>query len=105
MRIHTPHVELIRSQKMRSTDRIITIRPVEGKKPTSGTGLVDSGLFTGSNRLHAIQNTETTLWSLKYERGVLPIPLKAKWTSFTGLMNYLRKYFGNRNLEIVEVID
>lgn len=90
---------------MRATDRIIMIKPMGGKKPTSGTGLVDSQLFTGGNKLHAIQDTNTTLWSLKYERGVLPIPLKAKWTSFSALMAYLKRYFNNRNLEIVEVID
>lgn len=92
-------------EKMRSDDRIIKIRPMAGKKPTSGTGLVDPQLFTGGNQLHAIRDPLTTMWSLKYERGALPTPLKQKWTSMNSLLGFVTKYFKTRNLEIVEVID
>lgn len=103
--IHIPDRNKMRSDKMRSTDRILVIKQMPGKKPTSGTGLVDPGLFTGTNQLHAIQDSLTTMWFLKYEHGVLPAVLRNKWTSFNSLLGYVKEYFRKRNLLITEVIE
>jgi hypothetical protein len=104
--IYIPDRDKIFKEKMLSNDRILVIRPMDGKKPTSGTGLIDVSLFsTGGNQLHAMRDPLTTLWYFKYERGVLPTPLKQRWTSWTAMLAFATKYFKNRNLQIVEVID
>lgn len=103
--IYVPNLVVLKKEKMRSEDRVLVIKPKEGKKPTSGTGLVDSQLFLGGNQLHAIRDPLTTLWYLKYERGVLPTPLKQRWTHFNSLLTYVTNYFNKRNLNITEVID
>lgn len=84
-----------------ATDRIIELRPIEGKAKHN-TGLVDKTLFTGGNRLHAIQNNG--LWILKYDNGSLPGALKQSFTNFNILYRYLDNYFRGRNVEIKEVI-
>lgn len=91
-KVHSPHRELI-------------VKPMEGKKAKqSSTGLLDPGLFTGTNSLHAYMD-ETGLWFCKYERGILPEPLKQKFTSINKLVVFVKDYFGKRNLEITEVKD
>lgn len=91
--------------KMRSPDRVLMLRPAEGKTALSSKGMLDNRLFKGENKLHAIMDTQTCLWSLKYEIGGLEAPLKQQWTSFNQLMKYLREYFNRRNVEITEVVD
>lgn len=95
--------ELTRGQ--RATDRVLVLRPIEGKRPLSSTGLVDTRLFTGANNLHAVMNQRTCLWNLKYDSGGLPDPLKQRFTSFDRLKQYADGYFRKRGIEIVEVID
>src|SRR5689334_1977509 len=91
--------------KNRSVDRIITLRVMDGKKPTSSTGLVDPRLFNGTNQLHAVQEISTGLWYLRYEQGAVPQVLKQKFTKFSKLLEFATNYFKERNIEIVEVID
>lgn len=91
--------------KNRSTDIILVLKPVDGEKPKSVTGLVDPRLFTGENRLHAIMNTQTCLWHLAYDNGILPGALKQQWTGWDPLYKFTTAYFKRRNIEIVEVID
>jgi hypothetical protein len=93
------------SSKERNTDRILILKPIEGKAPISSTGLVDTRLFSGENKLHAIQDPTNLLWSFKYESGGLPNPLQQRFTNFTTLLDFATKYFKKRNVEIVEVID
>jgi len=89
--------------KMRSQDRILVLRKVN---PKLGTGNVDTRIFTGDNKIRAVLDPPTTMWSFKYEQGgVLPEPLKGKFTSFKGLLNHAGSYFAKRNIEIVEVQD
>ena len=95
----------IEKQKMRSTDRILVLQPMEGKKATTTTGLVDTRLFKGGNRLHAVRDKTTSLWYMKYDEGILPDPLKQKFTSFKSLADYARAYFEKRNIQIVEIQD
>ena len=89
-------------EKNNSPEREIVLRPMEGKKPLNGIGLVDPRLFKGSNKLHAIM-AEDGLWYCKYADGNVPEPLKMKFTTVNKLVNHVRTYFENRNIEIVEV--
>ena len=91
--------------KMRSKDRVLVLNVMDDKKPKSSTGMVDTSLFTGGNKLHAKMEDDTCLWYLKYDNGILPQPLKVKFTSFPQLKRHAEEYFKNRNIEIKEVID
>jgi len=91
--------------KMHSADRVIVLEPIEGKATLSATGLTDNRLFTGENRLHAIMDPQTCIWTMKYDEGGLPAGLKGQqFTSFGKLLNYAREYYKRRNIEIKEVI-
>lgn len=88
--------------KMRSPDRILVLTIVDPKLPT---GLVDPQAFAGTNPLHAKRDDTYGLWYLQYERGVLPEPLKQKFTSFKALLKHSGEYFAKRNIDIKEVKD
>lgn len=91
-------------EKMRSGDRILVLEPVDGKAKST-TGIVDNRIFKGENALHAIQHPENSTWSFKYERGILPTPLKQTFTNFNMLYRFADDYFRKRNIKIVKVID
>jgi hypothetical protein len=92
--------------KERKSDRILVIKPIDGKTPLSSTGLLDPRIFTGEgNNLHATMDTSNCIWYFKYENGGLPNELKQRFTSFNKLMDFAEIYFNKRNLKIVEVID
>ena len=93
------------SSKNRSSDRVLVLKLIDGKKPLDSIGLVDKRLFTGENKLHAIMDTQTCMWTLKYDMGGLPQPLKQRFTTFTKLLEYTRNYWKTRNIEISEVQD
>lgn len=90
--------------KNNTTDRIITLKPMEGKTVVSTSGKVDQRLFSGENRLHAIRDAEYGLWTLQLEHGSLGQALNQRWTSFPKLYEAAKQYFGRRNVEITEVI-
>lgn len=90
---------------MRSEDRILVLKPIEGMGPRDSIGNIDHRLFKGENKLHAIQDPRTCMWSLKYEDGRLQEALKQKFTNFKTLLDFTREYFKKRNIEITEVID
>lgn len=90
--------------KMHSPERELVIRPMAGKKPDATTGLVDTRIFKGENSIKAIMG-EDGLWTMKYQHGILPEPLKCAFTSLSRLLTHTRTYLGKRNLEIVEVKD
>lgn len=90
---------------MRSPDRILVLKTIDGEKPLSSKGLVDPRLFTGENKLHAVMDMQTTLWHLKYDQGIVPPPLKCQFTSFKMLRQHATEYFRSRNIEIVEIKD
>ena len=89
---------------LRSTDRIIVLKPIEGKTTLRASGLTDSTLFTGGNRLHALLD-ESGIWSLQYEKGIIEEVLKQKFTSFPRLMKHATDHYRKRNIKIEEVID
>lgn len=91
--------------KMRSPDRILVLSVIDGKAARSSTGMIDPKLFTGENKLHGKMDTATTLWYFQYENGILPQPLKTKFTSFKALKKHADDYFKTRNIEIKEVLD
>lgn len=90
---------------IRSNDRILELAVIDGKSPLSSTGMVDTRLFTGGNRLHAVMDPENCLWRFKYDDGVLPGPLKGIFTSFKTLRKFAEDYFSKRNIKITEVKD
>ena len=91
--------------KLRSDDRVLVLRPIEGKATVSSAGITDNRLFTGENVLHARMDVDSCLWELSYEKGNLPPALKTKFTSFKSLKAFAETYYKNRNIEIVEVRD
>lgn len=88
--------------KMRSPDRILLLEKIDPKSPT---GMIDPEVFAGNNPLHAKRDDQAGLWYLQYERGVLPEPLKHRYTSFKDLLKYAGVYFAKRNISIRAVRD
>lgn len=95
---------LIPNNKISSTDRVLVLEVVEGEKALSSTGLVDTRLFTGENKLHAVLDPSSMLWHLKYDDGILPQPLKQQFTGFGAVLKFCEDYFSKRNIRIKEVI-
>lgn len=93
---------LSEESKMATPDRVLTLRVMDGEKPKSSTGNTDPRLFTGDNKLHAVMDTQTTLWKLKYDQGDVPQPLKCQFTSLKMLKQHAREYYKTRNIEIVD---
>ena len=91
--------------KMHTLDRIIVLKPMEGKTPVSSTGIADKRLFTGENRLHALFDIATGMWYLRYDNGNLPGALDVKYISLPELLDYVKQYFARRNVEIVDIQD
>lgn len=89
--------------KMHAPERELVIQPIAGKKVLDA-GLVDPGIFKGTNKLRAFMN-DHGLWFMKYEHGLLPEPLKQQFTSISKLVAFTKDYLGKRNLEVVEVKD
>lgn len=94
--------------KMRSSDRIFKLEVIDGTKPKSSIGMVDPRLFkegTEANRLHAIMDLETSLWTLKYDKGAIPSALEGRFTGFQKALDHARTYFATRNIQITQVKD
>lgn len=91
-------------QKMRADDRVLVLEPIDAKAKST-TGLVDTRLFKGENSLHAIRHPEYSSWTLRYEHGIIPQPLRQTFTSFNALYKYADDYFKRRNIKITKVID
>lgn len=92
--------------KMRSPDRVLVLSVIEGKKPLNTLGIADPRLFTGENKLHAVMDQQTTLWTFKYEQGAVPEALRRlSFTSFKMLKQYADDFYNKRNIVIKEVRD
>lgn len=90
--------------KPSSPDRILILEPMDGK-PLDTRGIVDPRLFKSGedgNKLHAVMDTETTLWTFKYEKGIVPPALKGSFTGFRALMKHAVEYFKQRNITVTE---
>lgn len=89
---------------MLTADRILALEPLDLNKSTlTNTGLVDNRLFTGENRLHAIMDVQTSLWSMRYDAGIVPQPLQQRFTSYGRLKKHAEEYFKKRNIRVKEV--
>lgn len=97
--------ESFEAAKMRSTDRVLVLSVMDGKKPLDSIGNSDKRLFTGENKLHAIVDTQSMLWKLKYDMGAVPQLLQGVFTSFAALKKHAEGYYKLRNIEIKEVKD
>lgn len=97
--------ERVENDKMRSDDRYLVLKPLDGLKPKDVTGRIDPRLFSGENKLMACMDTQTTLWQLKYEYGQMSPAFNQKFTSFKQLKQFADTYFKRRNMQIVEVKD
>lgn len=95
----------MKARKYSEPVKQLVIRPIEGVSTKSTTGLVDNRLFTGKANVYAVRDTQMNIWALKYSQGILPQPLKQKFTRFEDLKEFADGYFKRRNLQIVEVID
>ena len=91
--------------KMRSYDRVILLKPIEGKEVISSTGKVDPRLFNGGNKLHAVYNVTTGLWDLKVENGSIAGGLQGSFSEFESLLTHVTSYFNRRNIEVTGVQD
>jgi len=91
--------------KMRSPDRILVLKPIDGKKPLNTSGVADPRLFNGENKLHAVMDEQSCLWKLKYDMGIVPEAMKGTFTGFKALKKFADEYYGRRNIQIVEVKD
>ena len=89
--------------KNHSPMRELVLKPFEGKL-VKGNNLVDPGIWKGTNSLKIIQD-ETSLWGFKFDKGVLPDPLKQRFTSVTKAIRFATDYFAKRNIELTEVKD
>jgi len=96
-------VEERRRNKMKSDDRILVLRPIDGKTALSSTGSVDKRLFNGENKLHAIYDDVKGMWTMHYDVGGLPGGLQHQFTEFSPLLEHARNYFKRRNVEITQV--
>lgn len=84
--------------KMTSDDRILVLEITDGKK--ANDSLVDA-----NNNLHAIL-LQNNLWTLKYEHGFLPGPLKGlSFTNFNLLLKHVKEYIERRGMKVKEIVD
>lgn len=91
-------------EKMHSPTRELKIALKEGKTAKNSSGLIDTRLFNGENKLFCIMD-EYGNWFFKYQNGLLPEPLKCKFTRVSKAVEYAKQYFAKRDLEVTEVKD
>lgn len=89
----------------KSSDRILILRPIEGKYTKNSSGDTDTRLFRGENNLHVIMDPANCLWYFKYDTGAVPGALNQRYTSFREAYVHAEGYFKKRNVQIVEVKD
>lgn len=90
---------------MISYDRVLVIEAIDGKQKLSSTGLVDSRVMTGENSVRVVRDPQTCLWSIRYDQGIMPAPLRGQFTSFPKALAHAESYFSRRNMRVKEVRD
>lgn len=86
---------------MRSNDRILILEKIDKEKKNHS--LVDPKTLEGKNPLHIYM--EQGMWYFRYEHGLVPGPLRDRYTSFKVAKDAAEAYFLNNNIRIVDVID
>lgn len=89
--------------KMLPDDRTFILKPKPGEKALKASGSVDSRIFTGENKLHAVKDIRKGCWYLRYDNGGTPEGLKGEWTEWNMLIGFVAAYFDKRNIEIVAI--
>ena len=89
----------------RARERELVLKTIDGKQAKNSTGMVDPRVLSSEVKLFAVLDPTHMLWSLKYTAGVLPQPLRERWTSINTLRQQVGEYFKTRNIEIVEIRD
>ncbi len=89
--------------KNQTSDRILILKVKPGKEGTNSKGLTDPRLFKGENRLHAFVDPVTMLWRLRYDFGIIPDEFRRSWTKFNLLLEFVTKYYEQRNIDIVDI--
>lgn len=87
---------------MKSNDRILILEKID---PKGKTDMIDPQVFEGKNNLHAVMDPSNCMWSLKYEHGLPPEPLRSRFTNFQTAYDTATRYFTTKNIKIVEVQD
>lgn len=95
--------ENVVEQKNHAPIRELVLKPMEGLS-VKGSNLVDPGMWKGTNSLKTIQD-ETSLWGFKFDKGILPDPLKQRFTTVTKAVAFAKSYFAKRNIDLIEVKD
>lgn len=96
-------VEERRRGKMKSDDRVLVLRQMEGKPSLAADGAIDKRLFKGENNLHALYDVDNGCWKMAYDMGGIPGGLQGRFTTFDQVVSTARAYFNKRNVEIVEI--
>lgn len=91
---------------IRSSDRILKLEVIDGKKPLSVLGNVDTRLFSGGQDLHCKMDPDTTLWYFQYsQNGILPDALKGRYTGFKAALKHAEDYYVRRNVRVSQIRD
>lgn len=91
---------------VRSTDRVLSLEVIDGLAPKGSTGLLDTRLFTGEQKLVLKMDPQTCLWHFQYSNnGILPEALKGRYTGFRPAIKFAENYFKSRNVRIKEIKD
>lgn len=91
--------------KMAKSDRVFELEVVDGTLPKASTGMTDTRLFKGGNKLHIVKNTETNFWSFVYDEGIIPPNLRCNFTNFKIALRHAELYYQGRNLKLKEIDD
>lgn len=99
--------DLLESEgNLRATDRILSLEVIDGKAAKSTLGLLDPRLFDGKQKLHLKMDISSGLWNFQYDtNGILPEPLKGRFTSFNKGLEHAQQYFLKRNVRVIEILD
>lgn len=73
----------------------------EDTTPSNDRVLLLSGK-DGIKKNKLLAKSEGTLWYVRFVEGVLPEPLKQRWTKYSILLKAVRDYYALKNIEIIE---
>lgn len=84
--------------------RYLSLKPMDDKKPLASNGNTDPRLFTGENKLKAVRG-DTSLWTMQYEKGMIPPELRNSYTKFSALMTAAQAFYKKRNIDVKEILE
>ena len=95
------------AERIRKTDRKLILAIADGASAAkTDTGMLDKRLFNGGSCIHLKMDPETCFWTFQYDHnGILPEPLRTKFTGFKVAKKFAEDYFAKRNVVIKEIQD